>query len=103
MRALDRRLNKLEYDFGVRQDTPRLRVVVYAAAKRLALDYDACLRILEEAGFLSPSGLAMVNFCAVPDGMNAEETKTYLRENGDQICYPRLPNNENGSLYDRRD
>ena len=32
----------------------------------------------------------MCDFCDVPEGLNAGETKLYLREHGDQLCYLRL-------------
>ena len=89
MRPFDRRLNNLEYDFGVRKETWRLVLVVCAAARELALDHDACVRILDEAGFLASNGCAMVNLCDVPDGLSVEETKRFLREDGDHLCYPR--------------
>jgi hypothetical protein len=79
MRTFDRRLNKLEYDLGISK-APRLLVVVSAAAKELALDHDACIRILDEAGHLAPSGPAVVHLCDIPDGLSPEETKRYLRE-----------------------
>ena len=67
-------------------------LVIRATARELALDHDACIRILDEAGFLASNGCAMVRFCDVPEGLSADETKSYLRENGDQLCYP--PRNE---------
>lgn len=101
MRRFDRRLNKLESEFGVRSE--RIVLLVSQAAIELALDSHTCVRILDEAGHLAPrgNGLMLVNLLNIPDGLSAEETKRYLRENGDRICPGH--SNENGSAYDRRD
>jgi hypothetical protein len=88
MRAFDRRLNKLEYDLGISKKIPRLLVVVSAVARRLALDHDACVRILDEAGFLLPSGCVSVHLCDIPEELSAEETKRFLLDHGADICYP---------------
>ena len=100
MRTFGRRLNKLEQEFGV--GSQRIVLVLCQAAIELALDSRACVQILDEAGFLSPSGCVLVVLGNIPDGLSAEETERYLRENGDQIC-PGHPKNENRSVYDRRD
>ena len=101
MRTFDRRLNKLEIDFGVRKDTWRMLVLLDQAARPLALSHDACVRILDEAGHLAPSGLMLVNLLNIPDGLSAEETERYLRENGARVC-PGHSKNEIGSVHDRR-
>jgi hypothetical protein len=88
MRAFDRRLNKLEYEFGVKNETRRMLLVVNAAAKELALDRDACVRILDEGGFLLPSGCVSVHLCDIPEELSAEETKRFLLDHGADICYP---------------
>ncbi len=48
----------------------------------LALDQDRCLQILGECGFLPTGRFGVVNFCQIPDGLNAEELERFLRENG---------------------
>ena len=91
MKTFDRRLNKLELELGVRKESWRLLVLVSDAARALALNHDACVQILDEAGFLASSGCVIVDLGDVPDGLSADETKRYLRENGSQLCSPRLP------------
>jgi hypothetical protein len=39
--------------------------------------------------YLALTGPRFVNLLKIPDGLNAEETKTYLREHGAEICSPR--------------
>ena len=88
MKAFDRRLKKLEYEFGVRKETWRMVLLVCEAARDLALDHDSCVQILDEAGFLPSSGWGMVNLCNVPDGLTAKETKRFLQEYGTGVCHP---------------
>ena len=64
----------------------QLLVVVTAAGKRLALDPDRCIQILGECG-LPPTGpVGVVNLGRIPDGLNAGELETFLREDGAEIC-----------------
>jgi len=52
----------------------------------LALDADTCVQILTEGGFVPTSGIRFVNLGKIPLGLNADEVKTYLRNNGGKIC-----------------
>ena len=88
MRAFDRRLNKLEHEFGIRKETWRMLLLVSEAAKKLALSKSDCVHILDEAGFLLPSGCVMVNLGGIPEGLSAEETKRFLLDYGAEIRRP---------------
>jgi hypothetical protein len=64
--------------------------LVVAFGVGLALDADACVEILREHGFVATSGFVVVDLLKIPHGLNVEEAKTYLRENGADLCSPRL-------------
>ena len=61
-------------------------VVVCAAGLKLAVDEDTCTQILRESGFLATGPAAAVNFGNVPEDLDAEETKRFLRKNAAEIC-----------------
>ena len=85
MRTIARRLQELERGFGLGPEAERLLVVVTVAGKRLALDPDRCVEILGECGL--PTGpVGFVNLGQIPDGLNAQELETFLREDGAEIC-----------------
>ena len=88
MRAISRRLNKLEHKLGMAPGD-RILMVVRASATKLALDKDTCFKILDQAGFLPTCGIAKVDLLDIPSGLSASETKRYLLENGAEICGPR--------------
>ena len=67
-------------------ETEQLLLVVTAAGKRLALDQDRCIQILRECASLPTGPVGVVNLGQIPDGLNAEETERYLRENAAEIC-----------------
>jgi hypothetical protein len=51
--------------------------------RELALDQDRCIEILRECGHLPTGpGFGIVNFCEIPEGLNAKELERYLREDG---------------------
>jgi hypothetical protein len=91
MKAIGSRLDRLEKQLGVgKRKPPGIRVVLSRAGWCMALDQDTCLQILGECGFLATDAeLSMVNFCQVPDGLNAQETERFLRERGAELCSPR--------------
>jgi hypothetical protein len=95
MRALSRRLNKLDHQFGLSHKHPRLLMIV-TGYRTLAIDEDACVKILDEAGFLPAGGVGVVNLMDLPPGMNAAETERYVRENGAKICGPRVAQSPDG-------
>jgi hypothetical protein len=94
MRTVDRRLSKLEHQFGLSKKE-RL-IITVTGYGTLAIDEDACVKILDEAGFLPTSGIAMVNLLDIPDGLDVKETERFLRENGAKICGPRRDRNRGG-------
>jgi hypothetical protein len=73
MRAVSRRLNKLDHQFGLSPKHPRLLMIV-TGYRTLAIDEDACVKILDEAGFLPMSGIATVDLLDIPHGLSARET-----------------------------
>jgi hypothetical protein len=83
MRAVTRRIGKLEDTFRPGNGKPLLLLVATAAEKRLALDQDRCVQILRECGFL-PTGspIGIVNLAAIPHDLDAEELEKFLREHG---------------------
>ena len=87
MTAVMRRIRRLEDRFAA-ADRPRpcLLLVVCRAGWGLALDQDRCIQILGECGFLPTGPAGVVNLGDIPDGLDAEETERFLRENGAEIC-----------------
>jgi hypothetical protein len=87
IRALTRRIDKLEDLLGIAAAKRPCKVwVVRPFGRELALDDDRCLEILRECGFLPNSrSFAIVHLCDIPDGLNAEELKKFLRENGAEL------------------
>jgi|HubBroStandDraft_6_1064221.scaffolds.fasta_scaffold218943_4 hypothetical protein len=82
MKAIDRRLSKLEDQLGL---TKELFLVVLSDAGKRGLDDDTCVEILRDGGLL-PGGVATVDLTQIPTGLNAEETKRFVRDNGARIC-----------------
>jgi hypothetical protein len=82
MKTVDRRLCKLEDQFGTGSRKPRLLLVACKAGWGLALDMDACLQILGECGFLPTDRVGLVNLTNIPEGLSAQQTEELLRENG---------------------
>ena len=87
MNAISRRLGKLENRMGLEAEP--LLMVMTRANVCLALDTDTCIGILRESGHLPKGGIVSVYLGNIPDGLNAEETERFLRENGAQICGPK--------------
>jgi hypothetical protein len=86
VKAIARRLRRLEDQFGPADGKPRHLLVVCNAGWGLALDRDTCIQVLDECGFLPAHGLGLVNLGEIPEGLNAEETERFLRENAAEIC-----------------
>ena len=49
-------------------------------------DQETCIQILGECGFPPTGPIGVVNLCEIPNGLNAEETERFLRENGANRC-----------------
>jgi hypothetical protein len=82
MKAVDRRLDRLEDRLTPQGRKPFL-IVVTDAAQKLALDSDRCVQILREAGHLDTTSLScVVDLGYIPDGLDAAELEHYLREYG---------------------
>jgi len=64
-----------------------MQFVVLSAASRMAVDADGCVKLLEEYGFL-PTGKpgTVINLYKIPNGLDVEERKQYLREHGEELC-----------------
>jgi hypothetical protein len=82
MQTVIRRLTKLEYQFGTGNRKPRLLLVLCKAGWGLALDVDACIQILDECGSLPTGPVGLVNLLSIPEGLNPEQTESFLQENG---------------------
>ena len=90
MNTIDRRLHRLEDQFGyVNGKRQTLRVVLSQAGLVLALDQATCLQILRECGFLPTGPVGLVKLSNIPDDLNAEELERFLREHGAELCSPR--------------
>jgi hypothetical protein len=86
MKTFDRRLQKLEKRFETSDAELRTLTIVGRITQKIGLDKDTCIQILDEGGFLRKRGYMSLNFCLIPDGLSAEETKRFLLENGAKIC-----------------
>jgi hypothetical protein len=86
VKIIDRRLRKLENQFGFVDEKKRILLVVCNAGWGLALDQDRCIEILGECGFLPTGPIGVVNLLDIPQGLNAEETERFLRENAQIRC-----------------
>ena len=87
MKAVFRRIRRLEDRFGAGKS-----FLVVTSCVTLALDKDTCVEILRECGFVpsrGTGGIVVVSLCKIPDGLNKDEIKTYLREHGAELCTPR--------------
>jgi hypothetical protein len=82
MKTMDRRLCKLEDQFGTGNRKPRLLLVLCQAGWGLALDMDTCIQVLGECGSLPTGPVGLVNFLDIPEGLSAPQTEMLLRENG---------------------
>lgn len=85
MKAIARRLRRLEDQFGPADGKPRHLLVVCNAGWGLALDRNTCIQILDEGGFLPSHGFSGVSLCDVPEGLNADELERYPREHGAEL------------------
>ena len=88
MKAISRRICKLENRMGLGSKTEPLLVIMTRAERSLALDKDTCVRILRESGFLPGHTIGVVYLGNIPNGLDAKETEKFLRERGALICGP---------------
>jgi hypothetical protein len=90
VKAIAKRLRRLEDQFGPADGKPRLTLVVCPAGWTMALDTDRCVEILGECGFVRTGpGMLLLDFLHVPHGLSARALEGYLREHGGEICNPR--------------
>ena len=89
MRAISKRLCKLEGSFGLGPGIERKLWVVNIVGRQLALDKDTCMGILRECGFLPTQRFGVVSLSDIPEGLNAKETESFLRKNGAEMCGPK--------------
>jgi hypothetical protein len=82
MRTITRRIGKLK-DLLLPRHAQHLRIwVLTNPGCEFALELDKCGEILDECGFLPTGRFGVLNFCGIPDGLNAEELAKFLREWG---------------------
>jgi hypothetical protein len=86
MKTVIRRISQLEDQLGSVDGKQCAVLVVCNLGQDLALDRDTCVQILRERGFLSTGPIGVVNICHIPNGLTAEGTERFLRENGAEIC-----------------
>jgi hypothetical protein len=93
-KTVTRGIARLEDQFGTADGKPLLLLVVSNAGWGPARDRDACIQIPGECGFMPAGSLGPVNLSEIPDGLNAEETEKFLRENVAKIFGSRRAQND---------
>jgi hypothetical protein len=83
MKIIDSRLRKLENRFGTGEGKPQLLLVACRAGSQHDIDWQ--IDILDECGFLPTGPLGLICLVGIPRGLDEEETKRYLRENGAEL------------------
>jgi hypothetical protein len=86
MKTVVRRIARLEDHLRFADCKDPSIVVIRRLDRKLSLDSATSIQILRESGFLPSHAAGVVNFCEVPDGLNAEATKRFLREHGAEMC-----------------
>jgi hypothetical protein len=82
MKSVERRLDRLEDRLAPR-GRKQFLIVLADASQKLALDSGRCVQILREAGHLDTRSFScVVDLGNIPDGLNAAELESYLREYG---------------------
>ena|ERR1700733_987038 len=88
MRSIAGRVKKLEDRLGITA-APGLRIVLTDRGFEPG-EEEAYLKVLEEAGLLSPNRFAVVDLTHVPPGMSVEEMQTFVREKH-RVPVPKAP------------
>ena len=101
MRTALKRIARLEEQFGTRDGQPQHLLVIRRLDRRLALESDACIEILRNYGHLPTRGCAVVTL-DIPNGMDAVETRNFLRDHGADLCGPRRDRQGNSGGERRR-
>lgn len=99
MRSIDGRISKLEHRLGIARNAPRYLVVL--SDRDLESVEDSYVQILGEAGFLPPSGFGVVDFTVIPRGLSPKDEGRFVRENGAEICGPRVGGFKRGPQVER--
>ena len=86
MRTLVSRIAKLEDQLGTADGNPQILLVLCRADWGETLDHDRGIQILGETGFLPTGRIGLVNLLEVPEGLDAKQTKVFLRENAAELC-----------------
>ena len=86
MKAISSRIRRLQQRLCPDEGQPQRIWVAVLAGQEFALDQDRCIEILRECGYLPSSRFVVLQFCGIPDGLNAKELEQYLRKNGAQTC-----------------
>jgi len=84
MKAIDSRIRRLQGLLLPDNGQPHRLWVLTEAGCALALELDRCVDILREGGFLPSTRFGVLDFCGIPDGLNAKELETFLRKNGEE-------------------
>jgi hypothetical protein len=86
MKTINRRIGKLQNQFGITKNYQRMVLLVTDEGGRRGLEDENCIRILDEGGFLAQGGFVLVDLMIIPIGLNAEDTERFARDNGARIC-----------------
>ena len=85
MKAVVRRIDRLEERFEPEPEEEPLLVVVTRLDRKLALDNGACFQILRECGLVRVGSACVVKLSNIPTGLSAWELKMRLRSHGPKI------------------
>jgi hypothetical protein len=102
MRTALRRIAKLEEQFGTRESGPQHLLVIRRLDRIPALDSDACIEILRKYRHLPRHGCGVVRLENIPAGMGADQTRSFLRDHGADVCGPRRDRHDNSGGERRR-
>jgi len=83
MRTIARRLSRLEDRFGIAHAKTTYVVVLMDAGSELGPAQVTHITMLRDTGLLRAGAFGVVDLSHIPDGLNAEETERFVRENGE--------------------
>jgi hypothetical protein len=86
MRNIDGRLSKLEHRLGIARSAARYLLIVMDAGRDLGPAEETHIQTLDAAGLLPAGGFGVVDLSQIPDGLSAEKTERFVRENGAKLC-----------------
>jgi hypothetical protein len=86
LKAITKRLRRLEHQFGPADGEPPFVMAVAPAGWTMGIDLGRCVEILREMGMLSAGRSALLDLSHVPYGLNADATEKCVREHAAEVC-----------------